>query len=94
MLGRMRAVRIVVRGLVQGVGYRAFVSRRARELGLGGWVRNLPDGSVEAEAAGSEAALREFVTSLRTARRPALVTGAQEQWFESPETPGGFHITG
>ena len=94
MLARMRAVRIVVGGRVQGVGYRAFVARRAQELGLGGWVRNRPDGRVEAEAAGAEEALQQFVAALRAGPRHAQVTEAAEQWFDPPAAPHGFHITG
>jgi len=94
MLGFMRAVRIVVSGRVQGVGYRGFVLHQARELGLGGWVRNCPDGSVEAEAVGPESALRQFVTALRAGPSSARVTEASEQWFDPPEPPRGFHITG
>lgn len=52
-----RAVRYRVRGRVQGVGYRAFVAEAARAEGLGGWVTNLPDGSVEAWAEGDAEAL-------------------------------------
>lgn len=52
-----RAVRYRVRGRVQGVGYRAFVAHAARAEGLGGWVANLPDGSVEAWAEGDAEAL-------------------------------------
>ena len=94
MLGLMRAVRIVVSGRVQGVGFRAFVARRAHELGLGGWVRNRPDGSVEAEAAGPEPALRQFVMALRGGPAMARVSEASEQWFDPPDVPRGFHITG
>jgi acylphosphatase len=48
------AVRIVIRGRVQGVGYRAFVEREALRTGLDGWVRNRSDGSVEVVLAGPD----------------------------------------
>ena len=48
----MNAVRVVVRGRVQGVGFRAWVVREATALGVEGVVRNRPDGSVEAEGVG------------------------------------------
>ena len=89
----MRAVRIVVIGWVQGVGFRAFVQRRARELGLGGWVRNLPDGAVEAEAAGPEPVLREFVVAVRESPGRGLVKEVSEEWFDVAEVPPQFHIT-
>lgn len=56
---------IVVHGLVQGVGYRAFVLRTAYSLGVSGWVRNLPDGSVEAEAEAGAATLSRFEAQLK-----------------------------
>lgn len=46
-------VHVVVRGRVQGVGFRWFVQQSASSLGLAGWVRNTADGSVEVEAEGS-----------------------------------------
>jgi acylphosphatase len=49
----MRRVRVVVRGFVQGVSYRASATAEARTLGLTGWVRNQPDGSVVLEAQGA-----------------------------------------
>jgi acylphosphatase len=59
------ARRAVVTGRVQGVGYRFFAERIARELGIAGWVRNLPDGSVETLAEGEEDALSRFLERLR-----------------------------
>lgn len=49
----MRRVHVVVRGSVQGVGYRYTLRMVAREAGVAGWVRNLRDGSVEAEVEGT-----------------------------------------
>lgn len=53
----MQARRWLIRGRVQGVGFRRFVQREAAELSLPGWVRNLDDGRVEAMAQGPVAAL-------------------------------------
>jgi len=56
--------RFLVQGLVQGVGFRYFVLQAARGLGLAGFVRNLPDGAVEAVARGSEDSLRSLESKL------------------------------
>jgi acylphosphatase len=56
-----RHVAIRVYGLVQGVSFRAYAAREARRLGLTGFVRNEPDGSVYLEAEGDEEAVRRFV---------------------------------
>jgi acylphosphatase len=61
----MMATRVVIRGLVQGVGFRYFAVRAARHLGLRGWVRNLADGRVETVAAGSADDVATFVAQLR-----------------------------
>lgn len=55
------AKHLLITGLVQGVGYRASFARQAVDLGLRGWVRNLGDGSVEAEIAGDNAAIEAII---------------------------------
>ena len=64
------AVRAVVRGEVQGVGYRDATLQRAQRLGLMGWVRNEEDGSVLVHAEGPEQAVEELVSFLERGRRP------------------------
>lgn len=67
----MKAVRAVVRGDVQGVGYRDATLRRARRLGAMGWVRNADDGSVLVHAEGPERAVEELVAFLGEGPRGA-----------------------
>jgi acylphosphatase len=69
-------VRIV--GVVQGVGFRWFVRERARRLGLAGWVRNLPDGSVEVLAAGDRGQLDLLRGELLRGPRGAVVESLDE----------------
>ena len=57
--------RYLIEGRVQGVGFRYFTRKTARRLGLCGFVRNLPDGTVEAAAEGSDEALEGLEQSLR-----------------------------
>ena len=60
-----KAVHGFVSGIVQGVGYRAFTKRKAKELGLKGYVRNLPDGRVEFYAEGEEEKLLSLLKELQ-----------------------------
>lgn len=74
----------IVKGRVQGVGFRWFVLREASALGLRGWVRNTDAGHVELLAAGSEAQLQELYRHLKTGSRGSRVDGiAQEECPES-----------
>lgn len=66
---------IVVRGEVQGVGFRWNARAEAQRLGVTGWVRNLRDGNVECEIEGSEAALERMLEWLRHGPRYAVVVG-------------------
>jgi len=73
----MRARKFLVSGQVQGVGYRYFAVRAARELGLKGWVRNLSDGRVEAFAAGPAHHLEDFEAHLRKGPPAGAVRGVE-----------------
>jgi acylphosphatase len=70
----MIARRVVVHGRVQGVGLRWHTSRSAARLGIVGWVRNLPDGTVEAHVEGDEAAVARMVAWLASGPASARVT--------------------
>ena len=77
------SLRVVVRGRVQGVGYRDFVYMRARFLGLRGYVRNLPDmRSVEVVAEGDRGALEQLLEHLREGPRGARIDGLEITWGE------------
>jgi acylphosphatase len=79
----MRSARkFIVRGLVQGVGYRFFAVRSAERHGIVGTVRNMPDGSVEVIAEGSPAALEAFRKELERGPAHARVTAIEEMEIE------------
>jgi len=81
--------RVVVGGVVQGVFYRASTQREAAALGLAGWVRNLPDGRVEAVFEGPESAVDAAVAWTRRGPDRAIVTSV-EVTDEEPEGLPGF----
>jgi acylphosphatase len=81
-----RVVRFFVAGRVQGVGFRAFLLREANALALDGWARNRSDGSVEALAAGPEAAIAAF---LEAARRGPSAARVDRLW-ETPADAAEF----
>jgi acylphosphatase len=69
----MSEMHVRVTGMVQGVGFRWFVRERARRLGISGWVRNLPDGSVEVAASGDGSQLMLLRNELQRGPRGAQV---------------------
>ncbi len=83
-----------VRGDVQGVGFRFWARARARDLGLVGYAKNLPDGRVEVVAQGDGNAVARFLALLdenpSTARRPGSVSGVVTQWGRALPGVGSF----
>ncbi|WP_244930302.1 acylphosphatase [Nocardioides sp. W7] len=69
------AVDVTVTGRVQGVSFRMYTEQEARRLGVVGWVRNEPDGSVAGHFEGSEDGVRELVAWCRTGPSYARVSG-------------------
>jgi acylphosphatase len=68
-----RTVRVRIKGLVQGVGYRAWTESNARALGLGGWVQNRRDGTVEALFSGAAGRIDEMLARTREGPPGAVV---------------------
>jgi acylphosphatase len=77
----------LVSGMVQGVGFRWFVARHARTLGLSGYARNLPDGRVEVVVSGPETVLPDLEQLLRSG--PAY---AQVEKVERSEHPAAYPV--
>ena len=84
----MIALHLSVHGRVQGVFYRNWTVATARQLGLAGWVRNCPDGSVEALVQGEEAEVRHMVALMRDGPRKARVERIEEEPREPTELRG------
>ncbi len=71
---------VVVRGIVQGVNYRWFTQRRASDLGLTGFVRNAPDGSVHATIEGTRENIEHLLDTLRVGPSAAVVESLDVAW--------------
>jgi acylphosphatase len=87
-----RRLEAVVRGDVQGVGFRFFVRRQAGRLSVAGWVANEPDGSVRVVAEGSPVALARLLGILRDGPPGAAVSRVDETWLPGDGTFDGFEI--
>jgi acylphosphatase len=90
----IEAKRYVVRGRVQGVGFRWFVEREAHMLGIAGWVRNNHDGSVEVLAQGTRDQLSGLHSRLREGPRAARVDAVEVDEARPTEELNSFRIEG
>ena len=88
----MNRIHIWIGGVVQGVGFRFFTVRQARELGVSGWVRNTPDGRVEIVAEGEEWKLKEFAKSVKTGPSHSTVTGTDSKEEKFQDEFEGFEV--
>jgi acylphosphatase len=83
-----------IEGRVQGVGFRYATNRTALTFGLTGWVRNLPDGCVEAEFEGSREALEQMLDWCRQGPSFAHVTHVEPAWQSGEPLYSAFRIRG
>jgi acylphosphatase len=91
-MGAMRfRAHVFVSGMVQGVSFRWYATQEARARGVGGWVRNLDDGRVEAVFEGAEEAVKALVEWCERGPRHARVSGV-EVAFEEPEGLNEFDV--
>jgi acylphosphatase len=87
--GRLHAT---VYGQVQGVSFRAYTFQKALELGLTGWIRNVPDGHVETLAEGRREQLEAFLAFLHRGSPSAIVTGVDAEWQEPTGEFADFRV--
>ena len=85
-------VEVYVSGRVQGVYFRQFTKETALNLGLVGYVLNLPDGRVRSVAKGKHENIDQFVKKLRTGPRMANVESLDAKWYETDEAFDDFSI--
>ncbi len=87
------AVHVIVHGVVQGVGFRYFARQQAQSLGLGGFVRNLPDGTVEALIEGEESQVKIMLGHLRQGPFGGRVDRLEVEPVEYTGSYHGFNIS-
>ncbi len=81
----MGAVHLVVRGSVQGVGFRYFTRKTAQRCGVGGWVRNCDDGGVEIAASGDDASLQSFLAIIQRGPPGSHIAALEYLTVENPD---------
>ena len=82
----------LISGRVQGVGFRNFTQMKAQRLGIEGWVRNEPDGSVRLVAEGAREELDQLVEAVQEGPRMAQVEDIDVNWAEAEDEFKGFRV--
>lgn len=88
----MKQVHVYIFGFVQGVGYRQFVKRQAKKVGLFGWVRNIPDKRVEAVLQGEKEKIEQLIALCRKGPFLSEVENVEVVWEESTEEYKDFSV--
>jgi len=85
-------VNIIVKGMVQGVGFRYFVYDKALKFGLNGYTRNLYNGDVEIEVTGERSIVEEFIKEVKTGPRASHVSDVKIKWIQPGVNYNNFEI--
>lgn len=88
----MKQARVFISGFVQGVGFRYFVKQNARKIGVTGWVRNLPDGRVEALVQGNEEKVKELISACSKGPFLSEVRDVVVEWEELQDKLQEFSV--
>ena len=83
---------VYIKGRVQGVFFRATTKKRANDLGITGWVKNLPDGRVEAVFEGEEETIEEMIGFCHEGPSSAVVKDVEIEWEEYEGDFSGFKV--
>lgn len=87
-----KRVLVTVYGLVQGVGFRMFVERCASRMALKGWVKNMPDGTVQIDAQGPSGLIDEFLRDVRTGPPASKVSSLNIVESQPDHSQTGFTV--
>lgn len=85
-------INIIVKGIVQGVGFRYFVHNQAVHLGLKGYVKNLYDGTVEIDVEGDRSLIEELIKEVKIGHRFAHITEVVINWKEVNKHYNNFEV--
>lgn len=88
----MKQIHIFISGFVQGVGFRQFVKRNARKLGLTGWVKNLPDGKVECLFEGEKEMIERMIEICKKGPFLSEVKDVKVKWEEITQKYASFEV--